>query len=502
MIEIAPLRGDRSSPEVFGAPLADLTSYEIFKDAQSRLGQFLTPAVRIGVTGLSRAGKTVFITALVRNLVTGGRLPFFAPDAEGRIVRAYLEPQPDDSVPRFDYEAHLDELFGDPPAWPDSTRRISELRVTIEYRSSNPWKRALGLSKLHLDIVDYPGEWLVDLPLLNQSYEQFSRDALALADDSMRAVAAKPWLDFLAGTDPGAGENEQIALTGTKLYVDYLKALRAAGAQATLAPGRFLLPGDLEGSPLLTFFPMPMMQGTSPQRGSLAAMMQRRYESYKAQVVRPFFADHFSRLNRQIVLVDVLGALDQGSGAVAELERAMGSVLSVFRPGANAWWSMILGAKIDKVLLAATKADHLHAAHHDRLAAVLKRIVDEHLNRAEAQGAGVSAMAIAAVRATREAEVKSKGETLPCLKGVPLAGERIGGVTFDGIKEAAIFPGDLPATADEALDRARAGKPGSLSLVRFRPPKMPAKQPGMKDAALPHIRLDRALDFLISDYLR
>ena len=36
-----------------------------------------TPTVRLGVTGLSRAGKTVFITALVHNLVHGGRLPLF-----------------------------------------------------------------------------------------------------------------------------------------------------------------------------------------------------------------------------------------------------------------------------------------------------------------------------------------------------------------------------------------------------------------------------------------
>ncbi len=481
--------------------MAELTTYDVLKDVQARLGQFLTPAVRLGVTGLSRAGKTVFITALVRNLVTGGRLPFFTPDADGRIIRAYLEPQPDDSVPRFDYEAHFDELMADPPAWPDSTRRISELRVTIEYRPENALKRALGLSKLHLDIVDYPGEWLVDLPLLNQSYEDFSSEALALAADPARTAAAKPWLDFLAGTDPGAAENEQIALFGTKLYTDYLRALRSAGAQATLAPGRFLLPGDLEGSPLLTFFPMALMAGTSPQRGSLAAMMARRFESYKAQVVRPFFSEHFSRLNRQIVLVDVLGALDQGAGAVAELDRAMTGVLNVFRPGANSWWSLIAGRKIDKILFAATKADHLNAANHDRLAAILKRVVDDSLQRAEGQGAGVSAMAIAALRATREAEVKSGGETLPCLKGFPLKGERIGDTVFDGLKEVAIFPGDLPADPAEALDRARTGKPGSLSLVRFRPPKLPPKQPGVRDAALPHIRLDRALDFLISDYL-
>ncbi|MGI9414356.1 MAG: YcjX family protein, partial [Hyphomicrobiales bacterium] len=52
------------------------------------------PTIRLGVTGLSRAGKTVFTTALVHNLLHGGRLPLFDVMAEGRFVRAYLQPQP------------------------------------------------------------------------------------------------------------------------------------------------------------------------------------------------------------------------------------------------------------------------------------------------------------------------------------------------------------------------------------------------------------------------
>ncbi len=481
--------------------MPDLSTSAVFKDAQARLAGYLTPSVRLGVTGLARAGKTVFITALVRNLVSGGRLPFFTPDAAGRIVRAYLEPQPDDQIPRFDYEDHLAELLGDPPTWPDSTRRISQLRVTIEYQTANRIKRALGLSKLHLDIVDYPGEWLIDLPLLALDYEQFSAEALTLAAEPARAIHAKPWLDFLAGTDPGTREDEQIALTGAQLYTGYLKAVRASGAQSTLAPGRFLLPGDLEGSPLLTFFPMPLSSGLAAPRGSLAGMMVRRYESYKAQVVRPFFTEHFGRLDRQIVLVDVLGALDQGAGAVTELERAMTSVLKAFRPGANSWLSLILGRKIDKVLFAATKADHLPAVSHDRLGAILKRIVDTASLRAASEGAGVETIALAALRATRETEVKHGADKLPCLRGTPLKGEQIGDMVFDGATEAAIFPGDLPLDPAEALDKARSNALPPLSLVRFRPPRLKADESNGKAAALPHIRLDRALDFLISDYL-
>ena len=71
----------------------------------------LNPQIRLGVTGLSRAGKTVFISALVHNLLHGGRLPLFEAQKSGRIARAYLEEQPDDAVPRFQYEDHMRALI-------------------------------------------------------------------------------------------------------------------------------------------------------------------------------------------------------------------------------------------------------------------------------------------------------------------------------------------------------------------------------------------------------
>src|SRR5215470_9474470 len=110
------------------------------------------PTVRLGVTGLSGAGKTVFITALVHALLHGGRLPLFEPLSTGRIAGARLRPQPDDAVPRFEGEARERTLI--------------------------------------LDIVDYPGEWLLDLPLLSTSYAQWSRQALALSRMAPRDALA------------------------------------------------------------------------------------------------------------------------------------------------------------------------------------------------------------------------------------------------------------------------------------------------------------------------
>ena len=45
-------------------------------------------------------------------------------------------------------------------------------------------------ASLTLDIVDYPGEWLLDLPLLDKSYEQWSAESLALSREAPRAHLA------------------------------------------------------------------------------------------------------------------------------------------------------------------------------------------------------------------------------------------------------------------------------------------------------------------------
>lgn len=474
------------------------------RHALHRAGSFftgmMTPTLRLGVTGLSRAGKTVFITALIRNLVSGGRLPFFSPEAEGRIERAYLEPQPDDTVPRFDYEAHIETLGQTPPNWPESTRRLSQLRITIEYRSANPLRRALGPSLLNIDVVDYPGEWLVDLPLLEQSYVAWSAASVAQARGAAIEAHAKPWLDFLAGIDPYGRQDEQAALKGAKLFADYLKTARAADyVLHTAGPGRFLMPGDLEGSPLLTFCPLPLEAGRSTPRGSLAAMMARRFESYKTHVVRPFFRNHFAKLDRQIVLVDVLGPLNEGGAAVADLQHALDGVLAAFRTGTSSWLTALIGRRIDKLLFAATKADHIHSSSHDRLEAILRLITERTMGRAEASGAEVGVEALAALRATREAQAKVGGELLPCIVGVPLPGERVGGKVFDGSEEAAVFPGDLPANPKTALDPDAPS--AGIHFVRFRPPRVLPPGPDGEAPALPHIRLDRALEFLLADWL-
>ena len=87
--------------------------------------------------------------------------------------------------------------------------------------------------------------------------------------------------------------------------------------------------------------------------------------------------------------------------------------------------------------------------------------------------------------------------------GTPLQGETIDGERFDGLAEAAVFPGELPADPKAALRGDGLGlaeHDGDYRFVRFRPP-LSEVGPDGRSTLLPHIRLDRALQFLLGDKL-
>ncbi len=62
-------------------------------------------------------------------------------------------------------------------------------------------------------------------------------------------------------------------------------------------------------------------------------MMERRYEAYKTHVVKPFFREHFARIDRQIVLVDALTAINRGPEAVAIWRKRWRKCWPVFARG-------------------------------------------------------------------------------------------------------------------------------------------------------------------------
>ena len=204
------------------------------------------------------------------------------------------------------------------------------------------------------------------------------------------------------------------------------------------------MPGDLEGSPALTFAPLPLPDDYIAEPGTLAAMMERRYEAYKAHVVKPFFRDHFARLDRQIVLVDALSALNSGPEAMRDLQRGLNEVLAAFRS-------------------AATTAQHAVPSAHRQDPDRRDQGRPPASSRPRPAGgdppaSDAGAIARAEIRARRSMSSRSPPCAPPArpqsnraaTRSTPsseraLGGRNLDGQTFDGETEAAVFPGQLPA---------------------------------------------------------
>ena len=440
------------------------------------------PVIRLGVTGLSRAGKTVFITSLVANLLDRGRMSALRAAADGSIKAAWLQPQPDDTVPRFDYERHLAAMTGPDPHWPEGTRHVSQLRLSLRVQPRGMIAGWRGQQVLHLDIVDYPGEWLLDLRLMDKDFDQWSNEVFERMQDR---PGADMFRAALAATD-ATRVDETAAQALTDAYTSHLHMTRDAG-WSDCTPGRFLMPGELAGSPALTFTPLP----AEMRAGALGREFARRFGAYKSRVVKPFFRDHFARIDRQVVLMDVLGAIHAGPPAVEDMRRAMADILTAFRPGRTGWLAQLLGARrVERILFAATKADHLNHVQHPRLTAITAAMLREARDRADFSGARTDAMSIASLRTTTEEIIRQDGEDLPAVRGTLMDG-----------RQAAFYPGELPANPAELLIPAQQGATrwldGDYAIMDFAPARNTLR-PG---DGPPHIRLDRAAEFLIGDRL-
>lgn len=464
--------------------------------------------VSLAVTGLSRSGKTAFITSLVNQLINegnGAKLSFFDPVHQGNFIAAKRVPQQHYHVPRFDYDAAISALTSEPASWPQPTHGISELRLAIRYQPKNSMlKYATDMATLTLDITDYPGEWLLDLPMLKQTYQEWSEQTHALMTSGTRSEHSKSFLTKLDLMDPFECASEELLAELSQEYTALLHTFRHKLGLSVIQPGRFILPGDLAGAPILEFFPFPALDKLDANDyqnapdDSFIGMLRSRYLEYKEQVVRKFYRDHFLRFDRQIVLADCLTPLNKGKESFADLELAMSMVLESYNYGKSGLFSRLFSPKIDKLLFAATKADHVTPEQHAPLVALLNQLIHQNKHHLNYEAVKLKTLAIASVKATNSGISKHKGEDIPVIQGQRLVTEPLN-TSKDSSKDKSndvfgqkitVFPGAVPSQLPK--DDYWQSKP--FNFIAFAPLNGLAKH-----QCLPHVRMDQVLQFLLAD---
>lgn len=439
--------------------------------------------LRLAVTGLSRAGKTVFLTSLVANLLAAGQgartLPALEAAAGGRLRGARLVPATDQATPRFDSAGHLLALAADPPRWPARTDDLATLEIELELDPRSLFGQAraalTGPRRVTLELLDYPGEWLLDLPMLSQTYAAWSRATLARLRRGRRAEAARDFLHFVDALPAGAGAEEALVRQGFALYRDALRRLRDDLGFRFLQPGRALNPGPRGEAPLLWFFPLP-----HPEGGEMAGLLARRHAAYLADARGSFFDPFFRRFHRQAVLVDALGALHAGEEAFDDTAEALAAIAASLRGGLGLF-DLLTGQGVRRVAFAATKADHVPARARDALPGLLGDLVGR--DPAGPLDAATSVHAVAAIRCTEDDVATLEGRPVGVVRGVLMQGGQLGKV----------YPGEVPLRRPDS----RFWEHPFFEMPRFQPPRLA----GDGRAGMPHLGLDVLLAVLIGDLL-
>ncbi|MCL1079359.1 YcjX family protein [Parashewanella spongiae] len=468
------------------------------KETKSVLRRSTDKHVRVAVTGLSGSGKTAFITGLVHQLLKAGitdqasSLPLWHVNREQRLYGVERELQPDLAISSFDYQGAINSLTDSPAKWPTSTRNISELRLAIHYQpESGVLSKFTDRSTVILDIIDYPGEWLLDLPLLDLSYTEWCQqqgDKKVLMQSSPYYKAFyQSLLQLDLQKKAETVEIEHVA----KLYQTLLQDLFNERGYYLAQPGRMLLPGDLTGSPMVTWFPLLHLSpdelakfDKESSKDSLYQVIQNRYQGYVEQVVTPFYRNHFCHFDRQVVLVDSLTALNQGQQQFNDMLQALSQIIQSFQFGKSNFLRRLFSPKIDKLLFAATKVDHITRNQQSNLLQLLNDMLRETRQKVSLKGCDVETMAISAIKATKHGMVESNGKKIEVVKGRKLG----------SYEQVTLFPGDVP----KRLPKPDFWQQQGFQFLSFAPPKA---LEGEVQPELEHIRLDHLLQYLLGDKL-
>lgn len=142
---------------------------ETIESTKNSLNDISMPVstTKIAITGLSRSGKTVFITSLIDQLLHQKKITYTT--TKHKAFKVSLKP-PKSSINRFDYYT-LSKYIKEEHKWPNGTGSITS--TILEFESKGRFS-ILGNSKFRIELIDYPGEWILDIAMLGLSYEEWS----------------------------------------------------------------------------------------------------------------------------------------------------------------------------------------------------------------------------------------------------------------------------------------------------------------------------------------
>jgi len=421
---------------------------------------------KIAITGLSRSGKTVFITSLIDQLLHQNKITSFT--SKHRPFKVTLEP-PRANMQRFDYYTYTAHIKED-AKWPKGTSSITS--TLLEFESKAQFS-LLRNSKFRVEIIDYPGEWILDIALLNKSYEQWSSEVIAWMEN-IDEGSVKEYLSKIEKLDNSSSQNLE-----KELHQEYSETIRELKAKhySNITPGRFLMPSDLAGDPMLFFAPIPKSSS------ALHQAFKERYETYLKEIVKKIQLEHFRGFDKQIVLIDIIQALQYGSTRYNDMKEGLANMLSLYDHRNKNFIAQWFKPSINSVTFVATKADLVASSQHNNYLALLNEMVADIRREMDIGHIKTQTQIIASLNSTQNIKCRHEGKSISCLRGIDAKEGNV----------VEIYPGEMPSS----FPKPSEWHTEDYAYEEFLPPKKSYK----KIEALEHIYMDRVIEMMIGEQL-
>jgi predicted YcjX-like family ATPase len=450
----------------------------ILDDAGKVVDRAFDKHICIGVTGFSGSGKSTFITSLIHQLRYSNEagLASFLAAREQRILEVNLLPSKGYNL--FDYQAGIDALSSKPPQWPQPTQSLSSCIVQIVYKRNSVFNRVLGeTTTFNIEIRDYPGEWLLDLPLIGQSYLNWCFDQTDLAKQNIRKHLLGDLFEQLQTINPFDEIDESQIKQIHQQFKRYLKHCKAEGL-TLIQPGRMLLEDNHNQS--LAFFPLLGLHNYDKEAlanasdDSVYKVMSQRYQDYIDSIVKPFNKHFFDDLDRQVVLVDALKVISGGQDNFEDMMLAQSRIMDCYKYGSSNALQKLFSTKIERILFVASKPDRVLASQHENLRSLVNDIIVRTCSQKLRNSIYIDTESACSIRCTQQVN--------DLLRVTNAEGKR-------GVVDPIPIPDHIPTKTEWAA--LKHWIPEALQ-----PPEIEGLANG---ARLPSIRMDKVLTFLLGD---